>query len=128
MERNFIIPDDIQEEAKIYMQNVCAMLESKGVMEEVDTAALTMLARNYSMFIQANKQLEQDGLTVTSDRGNIAPHPAIKIAKDAQTSAMKVMLEFGLTAKARTKLSKLTTSEEDSPLEAFVKNSKIEIR
>lgn len=83
MDTKFIIPDDIQEEAKIYMQNVCAMLESKGVMEEVDTAALTMLARNYSMFIQANKQLEKDGLTVTSDRGNIAPHPAIKIAKDA---------------------------------------------
>ena len=128
MERNFIIPDDIQEEAKAYMQNVCDMLESKGVMENVDTAALTMLARNYSMFIQANKQLEKDGLTVTSDRGNIAPHPAIKIAKDAQTSAMKVMLEFGLTAKARTKISKLTTAEEDSPLESFVKNSKVEVR
>ena len=39
-----------------------------------------------------------------SDRGNIAPHPAIKIAKDAQTQAMKVMAEFGLTAKARTKI------------------------
>ena len=128
MESKFIIPEDIQEEAKDYMQNVCAMLESKGVMEDVDTAALNMLARNYSMFIQANKQLEKDGLTVTSDRGNIAPHPAIKIAKDAQTSAMKVMLEFGLTAKARTKISKLTTAEEDSPLEAFVKNSKIEVR
>ena len=128
MERNFIIPDDIQEEAKAYMQNVCDMLESKGVMENVDTAALTMLARNYSMFIQANKQLEKDGLTVTSDRGNIAPHPAIKIAKDAQTSAMKVMLEFGLTAKARTKLTKMATAEEDSPLESFVKNSKVEVR
>lgn len=128
MEQKFIIPDDIQEEAKAYMQNVCDMLESKGVMENVDTAALTMLARNYSMFIQANKQLEKDGLTVTSDRGNIAPHPAIKIAKDAQTSAMKVMLEFGLTAKARTKLTKMATAEEDSPLESFVKNSKVEIR
>ena len=128
MESKFIIPEDIQEEAKAYMQNVCDMLESKGVMEDVDTAALTMLARNYSMFIQANKQLEKDGLTVTSDRGNIAPHPAIKIAKDAQTSAMKVMLEFGLTAKARTKLTKLATAEEDSPLEAFVKNTKIEMR
>lgn len=128
MEQKFTIPDDIQEEAKAYMRNVCDMLESKGVMENVDTAALTMLARNYSMFIQANKQLEKDGLTVTSDRGNIAPHPAIKIAKDAQTSAMKVMLEFGLTAKARTKLTKLATAEEDSPLEAFVKNTKIEMR
>ena len=125
---NFEIPDDIQEEAKAYMQNVCDMLQTKGVMENVDTAALTMLARNYSMFIQANKQLEKDGLTVTSDRGNIAPHPAIKIAKDAQTSAMKVMLEFGLTAKARTKLTKMATAEEDSPLESFVKNSKVEVR
>jgi phage terminase small subunit len=44
-----------------------------------------MLARNYSMFIKASKQLEIDGLTVESDRGNIAPHPLIKIAKDAQT-------------------------------------------
>lgn len=128
MEQKFTIPDDIQEEAKAYMRNVCDMLESKGVMENVDTAALTMLARNYSMFIQANKQLEKDGLTVTSDRGNIAPHPAIKIAKDAQTSAMKVMLEFGLTAKARTKLTKMATAEEDSPLESFVKNSKVEVR
>lgn len=128
MERNFIIPDDIQEEAKAYMEDVCDMLEEKGVMENVDTAALTMLARNYSMFIQANKQLEKDGLTVTSDRGNIAPHPAIKIAKDAQTSAMKVMMEFGLTAKARTKLTKMATETEESPLEAFVKNNKIELR
>ena len=128
MEQKFTIPDDIQEEAKAYMRNVCDMLESKGVMENVDTAALTMLARNYSMFIQANKQLEKDGLTVTSDRGNVAPHPAIKIAKDAQTSAMKVMLEFGLTAKARTKLTKMATAEEDSPLESFVKNSKVEVR
>lgn len=128
MNVNFIIPDDIQEEAKAYMQNVCEMLQTKGVMEEVDTAALTMLVRNYSMFIQANKQLEKDGLTVTSDRGNIAPHPAIKIAKDAQTQAMKVMMEFGLTAKARTKLTKLTTEADESPLEAFVKNSKIEVR
>jgi len=81
---NFKIPKDIEKEAMEYMEDVCEMLENNGVMENVDTAALTMLARNYSMFIKANKQLEKDGLTVTSDRGNISPHPAIKIAKDAQ--------------------------------------------
>ena len=124
----FKIPADIEEEAKKYIADVCDMLESNGVMESVDTAALTMLARNYSMFIQANKQLEKDGLTVTSDRGNIAPHPAIKIAKDAQIQAMKVMEKFGLTAKDRTKIAKLCdNSKELSPLEQFVKDSK-EIR
>ena len=106
------------------------MLEENGVMEDVDTAALTMLARNYSMFIKASKQLEKDGLTVVSDRGNLSPHPAIKIAKDAQTQAMKVMTEFGLTAKARTKLPKLDANTgTESPLEAFIKsNKKKEVR
>ena len=124
MKNKFNIPIDIEDEAQKYIQDVLDMLESNGVMEDVDTAALTMLARNYSMFIKANKQLEKDGLTVTSDRGNIAAHPAIKIAKDAQTQAMKVMAEFGLTAKARTKLPKLEANTgSDSPFEAFMKNN-----
>lgn len=125
----FKIPTDIEDEAKKYITDVCDMLESNGVMESVDTAALTMLARNYSMFIKASKQLEKDGLTVVSDRGNVAPHPAIKIAKDAQIQAMKVMAEFGLTAKARTKLPKLEANNTpDSPLEVFVKQAKKEVR
>lgn len=93
------------------------------MLENVDSAALTMLARNYSMFIKASKQLEDEGLTVTSDRGNIAPHPAIKIAKDAQTQAMKVMLEFGLTAKSRSKF-KLKEVDDNNPFEQFVKEGK----
>ena len=105
--KNYKIPKDIESDAKDYMKNVLDELDKRGIIEDVDSAALTMLARNYSMFIKASKQLEKDGLTIESDRGNMAPHPAIKIAKDAQTQAMKVMAEFGLTAKARTKLPKM---------------------
>ena len=128
MDNKFKIPTDIEKEAKDYMKDVILMLEDNSLMKDVDNAALTMLARNYSMFIKASKQLEKDGLTVVSDRGNIAPHPAIKIAKDAQIQAMKVMEKFGLTAKDRTKIAKLSdNSKELSPLEQFVKDSK-EIR
>lgn len=125
MNNNFKIPTDIEKEAKDYMKDVILMLEDNSLMKDVDNAALTMLARNYSMFIKASKQLEKDGLTVVSDRGNIAPHPAIKIAKDAQIQAMKVMEKFGLTAKDRTKIAKLNSGDNElSPLEQFVKNSK----
>lgn len=120
---DYIIPKDIEQDAKVYIQNVIKQLENTGMLENVDSAALTMLARNYSMFIKASKQLEDEGLTVTSDRGNIAPHPAIKIAKDAQTQAMKVMLEFGLTAKSRTKF-KLKEVDDNNPFEQFVKEGK----
>ena len=54
-------------------------------------------------------------------------HPAIKIANDAQTKAMKIMTEFGLTAKARTKLPRMETAE-SSPLEAFARTTKVESR
>ena len=125
MDNKFKIPTDIEKEAKDYMKDVILMLEDNSLMKNVDNAALTMLARNYSMFIKASKQLEKDGLTVISDRGNIAPHPAIKIAKDAQIQAMKVMEKFGLTAKDRTKIAKLNSGDKElSPLEQFVKNSK----
>ena len=128
MNNNFKIPTDIEKEAKDYMKDVILMLEDNSLMKNVDNAALTMLARNYSMFIKASKQLEKDGLTVVSDRGNIAPHPAIKIAKDAQIQAMKVMEKFGLTAKDRTKIAKLSDNRKElSPLEQYVKDSK-EIR
>ncbi len=128
MDNKFKIPTDIEKEAKDYMKDVILMLEDNSLMKNVDNAALTMLARNYSMFIKASKQLEKDGLTVVSDRGNIAPHPAIKIAKDAQIQAMKVMEKFGLTAKDRTKIAKLSDNRKElSPLEQFVKDSK-EIR
>lgn len=125
MDNKFKIPTDIEKEAKDYLKDVILMLEDNSLMKNVDNAALTMLARNYSMFIKASKQLEKDGLTVVSDRGNIAPHPAIKIAKDAQIQAMKVMEKFGLTAKDRTKIAKLNSGDKElSPLEQFVKNSK----
>ena len=112
-------------EALEYIQEVLRMLEEKGIIENVDDAAIKMLAYNYSTFIKANKIIEDEGLTVTSDRGNVAEHPAVKIARDAQTQAMKVMSEFGLTAKARCKLPKLNVAETDeSPLEAFIKAKK----
>lgn len=120
----FSIPQDIEPEAREYMKSVCNMLTENGVMEDVDKAALTMLARNYSMFIKANKQLEKDGLTVTSDRGNIAQHPLVKVARDAQNSAVKLMEKFGLTVKDRSRLPGLSEGSDESPLAQFVKQTK----
>ena len=85
------LSEKLEPEALEYIQEVLQMLEEKGIIEDVDDAAIKMLAYNYSTFIKANKIIEDEGLTVTSDRGNVSEHPAVKIARDAQTQAMKVM-------------------------------------
>ena len=117
-------PSDVCKEAKEYMKTVISKLEETRVLEDVDIAALDMLARNYSMFINASKQIEKEGTTFINTQGNVTKHPAVTIAKEAQVQAVKIMQEFGLTAKRRSKLPKLEKKEEDSPLESFVKKAK----
>ena len=117
-------PSDVCKEAKEYMKTVISKLEETRVLEDVDIAALDMLARNYSMFINASKQIEKEGTTFINTQGNVTKHPAVTIAKEAQVQAIKIMQEFGLTAKSRSKLPKLEKKEEDSPLESFVKKAK----
>lgn len=120
----FKVPADIEPEAKTYMREVLAHLEEVDLLSSVDNAALMMLARNYSMFIKANKELETTGLTVTTKKGEEA-HPLVKVARDAQVQAVKIMTEFGLTAKARTKLEKAAPPKEsDSDFEVFLKQVK----
>ena len=117
-------PSDVCKEAKEYMKTVISKLEETRVLEDVDIAALDMLARNYSMFINASKQIEKEGTTFINTQGNVTKHPAVTIAKEAQVQAVKIMQEFGLTAKSRSKLPKLEKKEEDSHLESFVKKAK----
>ena len=117
-------PSDVCKEAKEYMKTVISKLEETRVLEDVDIAALDMLARNYSMFINASKQIEKEGTTFINTQGNVTKHPAVTIAKEAQVQAVKIMQQFGLTAKSRSKLPKLEKKEEDSPLESFVKKAK----
>lgn len=125
----FVMPTGLCKESRDYMKDVVEHLTEAGVIESVDIAALNMLARCYDTFILASKQLETDGLTVRSDRGNISEHPLVKVRKDAITQSIKIMTEFGLTAKSRAKLPQMdNTDDELSPLEQFVKNNSKEIR
>lgn len=119
------IPKDICNKAKDYIKEVINTLKEKGQLQKIDSAAIYMLAQDYNTFITAQEILRKEGYTVRSDRGNIAPHPLIKIAKDAQTQAVRLMQEFGLTTKARTKITKKDTGDdEESPLDVFIKQSK----
>ena len=103
-------------------------MEKNNQFDDVDTAALTMLARNYSLFITASKDIIENGILAKGSRNNAIPNPAIKIANDAQIQAVKIMEKFGLTAKDRKKLIIGDDEVEDSPLMQFIKSEKKELR
>jgi phage terminase small subunit len=57
--KKIMIPNNLAEEAKAYIEDVLLMLEQSGIMEDVDEAAIQMLAYNYSTFIKASKIIEE---------------------------------------------------------------------
>lgn len=126
--KKFQIPEGIEKEAADYIKKVVLYLEKNNQFDDVDTAALTMLARNYSLFITASKDICENGILAKGSRNNAIPNPAIKIANDAQIQAVKIMEKFYLTAKDRKKLIIGDDEEEDSPLMQFIKNDKKELR
>ena len=120
--------EGLEKEAADYIKKVVAYLEKNNQFDDVDTAALTMLARNYSLFLTASKDIIENGILAKGSRNNAIPNPAIKIANDAQIQAVKIMEKFGLTAKDRKKLIIGDDEEEESPLMQFIKSEKKEIR
>jgi phage terminase small subunit len=57
--KKIMIPNNLAEEAKAYIEDVLLMLEQSGIMEDVDEAAIQMLAHNYITFIKANKIIDE---------------------------------------------------------------------
>jgi P27 family predicted phage terminase small subunit len=124
MKINYKIPDSVNGKAREFMKSVVKTLKESNVAESIDSAALDMLARSYSIYIKANEELDKQTLTVVNNNGNIVANPILKIIKDSQTSCMQIMTEFGLTAKSRRKLPRLDKKEgEESPLDEFVKRA-----
>ena len=116
------LPKNLEKETKEFLNSVVSKLEENELLEATDGGAIWMLAKEYNRYIIANKQLDEDGLTVSSDRGNVAPHPCIKISKDSFQCAMAIITEFGLTLKSRGKLKTDEKIDEETPFDLFLKN------
>jgi len=74
----------INDESREFIKRVYDHLKENNQLDKIDDAALNMLAVNYSLFIDATKEICKNGLTSKGSRGNVIPNPVIKIANDAE--------------------------------------------
>lgn len=119
--RKINLPSNLEEETTEYINSVLEYLKKNDKFNVIDSGALYMLADSYNTYIKASKQLATEGLTVTSDRGNVAQHPVYGIMKHSIATAMDILRDFGLTLKSRGKLNIISDEAEETPLEQFLK-------
>ena len=89
------------------------------LLDNIDRAFLAIYADNYDRYTKASAALQEDGLTVATEYGEI-PSPYLKIASDAATQIRRCSTKLGLAATDRLKLI-VPTATDDKPKNKFLK-------
>lgn len=123
--KSVMLPDNLTPEAKRFITAIINDLKEKDRLESTDTASLYILAKACNTYIRAHEHLDnpEEGLTFTSDRGNISVSPYVKIARDAEKCILALLQDYGCTLRSRQKLKEIDAEVEDSPLASFIKES-----
>lgn len=82
-------------------EQLVAELLPIGVITALDQTALALLCAALLDYLKARKTVEEEGITVISEKGAVYQHPAVGIANRAWERVMRACREFGLTPASR---------------------------
>lgn len=126
---------EIKKIGKKYSPEVMAIISSAIESIEVDgdvekkfVAMLDLLAINYQIYFDAYREIHDNGLFITNDRGNLQKSPAVDVMSKAFAQIAAISKCYGLTPLDVKKIEaydrKQDEAEEKSPLaEWFAKES-----
>ena len=80
-------------------------LDDVGVLTMLDGLALELLAEAYGDLLDARDLVKFHGKLSTTSNGNDIQHPAVGIANQAWERVKKMLVEFGMTPSARTRVA-----------------------
>ena len=117
-------PKGLSASTRRFMKEALLELNGKKAIRNVDEGALVMLATSYEMYLQASEEVMKNGVLTRDKYGESVPNPAQGIATKNHAIAMKIMTEYGLTVKSRSKIDELKEPKADeSPLDALITKS-----
>ena len=98
-------PRFLGSEAKAEWRRVVKKLLDVGLYTELDRSALAAYCVCWDTWRQANKSLDENGLTVCAPTGHLRKSPYLAIADRALVQMRAFFIEFGMTPAARSRLS-----------------------
>jgi hypothetical protein len=118
-----------KKQVKKFMKAVNAYLAEKsgGKVEKAWGCSLMLLETYYEQFITLSCEIEGLDSLVVDSRYGVVPHPLLAARDKAAIRLESLMKATGITFKEAAKLDIVETVQEESPLDAFIKN-KVEKR
>lgn len=81
---------------------------------------LEMLALNYDMFQKCGKEIEKSGLMIENRFGNFIKNPLLKAQSDAQTQALRIIKEFGISPYGAGKIKDVESNDDNNFIESLL--------
>jgi P27 family predicted phage terminase small subunit len=99
------VPDHLKGRALEEWERILPILEKAGTLSAADGAQLTLYCETYARWRAALEALERDGLTFTTDTGQIKAHPAAGIASACEAQIFRVLSSFGCDPASRSRVA-----------------------
>lgn len=100
-----VCPASMPREGKELWARIVPELERIGVATGIDQTALESYCRAYATWKYAERKLQEEGMTFTSQNSGIPrPSPYVQIANTAAENIIKWARELGLTPASRSRL------------------------
>ena len=112
---------DFSKEIKNYKKQVLKMLKRMNLLECADESSLQLLWDTYEMYLICKEDMDKNGISRVCAHG-MTVHPCATLMLRCTTTMINIFKEFGVTHKARQLMLGLTTEEENSPLNEFLKS------
>ena len=104
------------EEVVDYMEKLCKKLDKQyGEIKEEWRVSLDMIAFNYNLIVECQKDILRNGIDKEDSRGRLARNPAISTMNISQNALIKLLNSFGLNLMSKSKLGKV--DDEDDGLD-----------
>lgn len=88
--------------------------------ENVHEVTLEVLADNLQLIEQCREEISKNGLITTAANGYLQRNPVVDTLRQAQSMVVKICGEFGLTAKAMTKIKGNDADDDSDDLQALI--------
>lgn len=109
------------EETEKYIETITKQMESLGVLEQADIENLKLLGDAHHLYTKALKELEENGLTCTDQRGRLVSHPCFSVVRSQQAIMMGLWKELSVSLRQRRLLVKdAMVHEEEDPISLFL--------
>ncbi len=98
---------------------LCEVLAGMGLLAKSDVAIMMAYCDAYSEYLEARKQVEDEGLTCTGEKGGQYMNPAFSAESSLRKQLVSYAAELGLTPSARSRIQVTPPAEDDEKTAAF---------